>query len=56
MADLDAIHTDNRFLRTIYPARVLWVILSKIELEQTCPNHTPILLLLQSYEQIHSQS
>ena len=50
MADLDAIHTGIRFLRTFYRAREPRVILSQIELEQTCPNRTRILLLLQSYE------
>ena len=50
MADLDAIHAGNRFLRTIYPARAPRVILSKSELEQTCSNHTQLLLLLQSHE------
>ena len=50
MADLDVTHTGNSFLRTIYPATVPRVILSIIGLEQTCPNHTHVLLLLQSYE------
>ena len=44
MADLDVIHTSNRFLRTIDPARVPRVILSKVELEQTRTNHRHILL------------
>ena len=39
MADLDAIRTSHRFLRTIFRARVQQVIRSTIELEQTCPNH-----------------
>ena len=47
--DLDAIHTSNRFLRTIFPAIVPRVILSIIELQQTCPNNTHIQLLLLSY-------
>ena len=42
MADLDAIHMNNRLLRTIYQAKLPRVILSKIELEQTCPNDTHI--------------
>ena len=46
MADLDAIHTSNRFLGTIYPATVPRVILSIIELEQTCPKHRQKWLLL----------
>ena len=56
MADLDAIHTSNRFVRTIYPARVLRAILSIIELERACPNHRHMLSLLQSYESFHLQS
>ena len=42
MAHLDAIHSSSCFLRTIYTARVPLVILSIIELEQTCPNHRHI--------------
>ena len=46
MADLDAIHTSNRSLRTVHAARLSRVILSIIELEQACPNHRHKLLLL----------
>ena len=49
MAVLDAIHTGN-------PARAQRVFFSIILLEQTCPNHRHVLLLLQSYEQFHVQS
>ena len=49
MADLGAIQTNSRLLRTIYPAKELRVILSILELEQTCPNHRHVLLLLQSH-------
>ena len=42
MAGLDATHASNRFLRTNFPARVIWVILSKMELEQICPSHRQI--------------
>ena len=38
MADLDAIHTRNRVLRTIYPAGVPRVILSIGGIERACPN------------------
>ena len=56
MTDLDAIYTNDRFLRTTFPAKILRVILSIIELERTCPNHRRILLRLQSYEWFHLQS
>ena len=46
MADLVAIHTNNRLLRTIYPVKVSRVILSVTEHQQTCPNHRHFLLLL----------
>ena len=55
MADLVAIHTSNRCPRTIVLARPL-VILSTIELQQTCPHHRRTLLLLLSYESYHLQS
>ena len=56
MADLDANHTRNRFLHTVYPAKVSRLILAIIELEHTCPSHRHALLLLQSYEQFYLQS
>ena len=48
MADLDAIHTSNRSLRTVHAARASRVILCIIELEQACPNHRHKLLLRMS--------
>ena len=39
MADLEPlIRVTDRFLRTNYPASVQQVILSTVELEQTCPS------------------
>ena len=50
MADLDAVHMSNRFLRKMYTAKVPLVILSKFELEQTCPNQRHILFVFLSHE------
>ena len=46
MADLDTVHTSNRFTRISYPAKEPRVALSKkTEVEKTYPNHRHILLL-----------
>ena len=55
MVDLDASLTNNRSPRTGFPAKVPRMILSRIELVQSCPDHRHKLLLLQSYGSSHLQ-
>ena len=56
MVGLDAIHTNNRFLRASYPAKVPRVSLPIVEPGQTCLNHGHIMLFLHTCEWFHLQS